>query len=142
MSKAPKPVGLYPLARRVGNLLFLSGVGPRIPGSGAHDEGVPGLKQDHNGNFLEFDFEAQAHGVLANVKAILETEGASWEDLVDITVFLTDMERDFAVWNRIYREHFEHVDPALRPCRTTLEVGGLPTPIAVELKCIAHIAQG
>jgi 2-aminomuconate deaminase len=76
---------------------------------------------------------------LANVKAILESEGARWEDLVDITVFLTDMPRDFATWNRVYREHFEHVDPALRPCRTTLEVGALPTPIAVELKCVAHI---
>ena len=103
MSNAPKPVGLYPLTRRVGDLLFLSGVGPRIPGSGAHDEGVPGLKQDHNGNFIEFDFEAQARGVLANVKAILEAEGAKWEDLVDITVFLTDMQRDFGTWNRVYK---------------------------------------
>ena len=141
MSNAPKPVGLYPLTRRVGDILFLSGVGPRIPGSGAHDEGVPGLKQDHNGNFTEFDFEAQARGVLANVKAILEAEGAKWEDLVDITVFLTDMQRDFGTWNRVYREHFEHVDPARRPCRTTMEIGALPTPIAVELKCIAHLGQ-
>ena len=102
---------------------------------------MPGLKQDHNGNFTEFDFEAQARGVLANVKAILEAEGAKWEDLVDITVFLTDMQRDFGTWNRVYREHFEHVDPARRPCRTTMEIGALPTPIAVELKCIAHLGQ-
>ena len=135
---APKPVGMYPLTRRFGHLLFLSGVCPRIPGSGAHDEGVPGLKQDHNGNFTDFDFEAQARGVLANVRAILESEGAKWEDLVDITVFLTDMQRDFTTFNRVYREHFEHIDAALRPCRTTMEVGALPTPIAIELKCVAH----
>ena len=92
-------------------------------------------------HFTEFDFEAQARGVLANVKAILEAEGATWEDLVDITVFLTDMQRDFGTWNRVYREHFEHVDPARRPCRTTMEIGALPTPIAVELKCIAHLGQ-
>jgi 2-aminomuconate deaminase len=138
---APKPVGLYPLTRRVGDLLFLSGVGPRIPGSGEHDEGVPGLKHDHNGNFAQFDFEAQAKGVFSNVRAILESEGARWEDLVDITVFLTDMQRDFTTFNRVYKAHFEHIEPALRPCRTTMEVGALPTPIAIELKCIAHCPE-
>jgi 2-aminomuconate deaminase len=140
-AQAPKPVGLYPLTRRVGNLLFLSGVGPRIPGSGAHDEGVPGLKLDHNGNFANFDFDAQAEGVLANVRAILELHGAQWEDLVDITVYLTDMQRDFAAFNRIYRAHFENVPEDKRPCRTTVEVGALPTPIAIELKCVAALSH-
>ena len=140
-AQAPKPVGLYPLARKVGNLLFLSGVGPRIPGSGAHDEGVPGLEQDHNGNFTAFDFDAQARSVLANVRAILEQHNARWEDLVDITVYLTDMQRDFPAFNRIYREHFEGVPEAQRPCRTTVEVSALPTPIAIELKCIAALSS-
>lgn len=140
-AQAPKPVGLYPLTRKVGGLLFLSGVGPRIAGSGAHDEGVPGLKQDHNGNFTAFDFDAQARGVLANVRAILEQNGAHWEDLVDITVYLTDMQRDFGAFNRIYKEHFENVPAELRPCRTTVEVGALPTPIAIELKCVASLAN-
>ena len=94
-SNAPKPVGLYPHARRVGNLLFLSGVGPRTAGSDAIDSGVPGLELDHNGNFKAFDFEAQVHSVFANVKSILEASGSSWEQLVDVTVFLVDMNRDF-----------------------------------------------
>ena len=114
-SKAPKAVGAYPHARRVGDLLFLSGVGPRTAGSGPHDSGVPGLKLDHNGNFEEFDFEAQVHSVFANVKAILESSGATWDDLVDITVFLTDMKRDFKTFNRIYAEYFT----GNQPCRTT-----------------------
>ena len=135
MSNAAKPVGLYPLTRRAGNLLFLSGVGPRIPGSGAHDEGVPGLEQDHNGNFTAFDLEAQARGVLANVKAILEASGSSWEQLVDVTVFLVDMNRDFHTFNRLYAEYFKDN----QPCRTTMEINRLPTPIAIELKCIATV---
>ena len=108
---------------------------------GAHDEGIPGLKQDHNGNFTAFDFDAQARGVLANVRAILEQNDARWEDLVDITVYLTDMKRDFGAFNRIYKEHFENVPAELRPCRTTVEVGALPTPIAIELKCVASLAN-
>lgn len=134
-SKAPKAVGAYPHARKVGNLLFLSGVGPRIAGSGEHDSGVPGLKLNHNGHFQEFDFEAQVHSVFANVKAILEAAGSDWEKLIDITVFLVDMKRDFPTFNRIYAEYF----PSNKPCRTTVEINALPTPIAIELKCIAEV---
>lgn len=135
-TKAPKPVGLYPLARHAGGLLFLSGVGPRIAGSDANDSGVPGLKLDHNGNFISFDFEAQVHSVFANVKAILEEHGSSWEKLVDIQVFLVDMKRDFQVFNKVYAEYFKDMDP--KPCRTTIAINALPTPIAIELKCIAN----
>ena len=132
--KAPKPVGLYPHARKVGNLLFLSGVGPRVQGSDQNDSGVPGLKLDHNGNFEAFDFEAQVHSVFANVKAVLEASGSSWDKLVDVTVFLVDMKRDFKTFNRIYAEYFKDN----QPCRTTCEINALPTPIAIELKCIAE----
>ena len=134
-SNAPKPVGLYPHARRVGNLLFLSGVGPRTAGTGPHDSGVPGLELDHNGNFKAFDFEAQVHSVFANVKAVLEASGSSWDQLVDVTVFLVDMHRDFHTFNRIYAEYFKEN----QPCRTTVEINRLPTPIAIELKCIAVV---
>ena len=133
--KAPKPVGLYPHARKVGNLLFLSGVGPRIAGSDATDSGVPGLKLDKNGNQLEFDFEAQVHSVFKNVRMVLEEAGSSWDQLVDVTVFLTDMKRDFQTYNRIYAEYFKDN----QPCRTTVAIDSLPTPIAIELKCIATI---
>lgn len=134
-NNAPKPVGLYPHARKVGNLLFLSGVGPRTAGSGPNDSGVPGLELDHNGNFKTFDFEAQVHSVFQNVKKILEASGSSWEELVDVTVFLVDMKRDFHTFNRIYAEYFKDN----QPCRTTCEINSLPTPIAIELKCIATI---
>lgn len=133
--KAPKAVGLYPHARKVGDLLFLSGVGPRVAGSGTHDSEVPGLKLDHNGNFEEFDFEAQVHSVFANVKAVLEEAGSSWENLVDVTVFLVDMKRDFKTFNKIYAEYFKDN----QPCRTTVAINSLPTPIAIELKCIASV---
>jgi 2-aminomuconate deaminase len=132
---APKPVGSYPHARRVGNLLFLSGVGPRVAGSDATDSAVPRLKLDKNGNFLEFDFEAQCHSVFQNVRAILEASGSKWENLVDVTVFLVNMKRDFHVYNRLYAEYFKDA----QPCRTTVEINSLPTPIAIELKCIATI---
>ncbi len=134
-SNAPKPVGLYPHARKVGNLLFLSGVGPRTAGSDANDSGVPGLELDHNGNFIAFDFEAQCRSVFDNVRAVLEASGSSWENLVDVTVFLVDMKRDFKTYNRIYAEYFKDN----QPCRTTVEINSLPTPIAIELKCIATI---
>lgn len=137
---APNPVGLYPHARRVGNLLFLSGIGPRAAGTDANNPQVPGLQLDKNGNFEAFDFEAQVHQVLANVKAVLEASGALMEDLVDITVFLTDMQRDFKTFNRVYAEYFREMDP--KPCRTTVEVGALPTAIAIELKCTAVIPEG
>lgn len=126
---APKPVGLYPHARRVGNLLFLSGIGPRDP---LTDE-VPGLKRSASGNFTEFDFEAQCHSVFQNVRRVLEDSGAKWENLVDVTVFLTDMQRDFQTYNRLYAEYFKEN----QPCRTTVGIDSLPTPIAIELKCIA-----
>jgi 2-aminomuconate deaminase len=130
---APKPVGLYPHARRAGNLLFLSGIGPRTV-EGDHS-GVPGLELDANGNFKAFDFEAQCHSVFKNVRAVVEGSGAKWENLVDVTVFLTDMKRDFHTYNRLYAEYFKDN----QPCRTTVEVKSLPTPIAIELKCIAYL---
>ncbi|MEJ6506161.1 MAG: Rid family hydrolase [Crocinitomicaceae bacterium] len=133
--KAPKPVGLYPHARKAGNLLFLSGVGPRVAGSDSNDSMVPGLKLDHNGNFLGFDFEAQCRSVFDNVKVILEESGSSWDELIDVTVFLVNMKRDFQVYNKIYAEYFKEN----LPCRTTVEINSLPTPIAIELKCIATI---
>ncbi|MFM7106498.1 MAG: RidA family protein [Flavobacteriales bacterium] len=132
---APKPVGAYPHARRVGNLLFLSGVGPRIAGSTAGDTSVPGLEMDKNGNFISFDFEAQCRNVFDNVKNILIASGSKWENLVDVTVFLVNMKRDFHVYNRLYAEYFKDA----QPCRTTVEINSLPTPIAIELKCIATI---
>ncbi len=132
--KAPKAVGAYPHARKVGNLLFLSGVGPRTAGSDKNDSGVPGLTLDHNGHFVKFDFEAQVHSVFANVKAVLEASGSSWDKLVDVTIFLVDMKRDFRTFNRIYAEYFKEN----QPCRTTCEISALPTPIAIELKCIAE----
>ena len=134
-NKAPKPVGLYPHARKVGELLFLSGVGPRIAGSNATDSEVPGLELDKNGNFLAFEFEAQCRSVFDNVRIILEESGSSWDQLVDVTVFLVDMKRDFQTYNKIYAEYFKDN----LPCRTTVEINSLPTPIAIELKCIATI---
>ena len=134
-NKAPKPVGLYPHARKAGNLLFLSGVGPRVAGSDNTDSKVPGLKIDKNGNFVEFSFEAQCRSVFENVKVILEEAGSDWNNLIDVTVFLVNMKRDFHVYNKIYAEYFEEN----QPCRTTVEINSLPTPIAIELKCIATI---
>ena len=128
-NKAPKPVGLYPHARKVGNLLFLSGIGPRDP----KDDSVPGLTLSKSGNYQSFDFVAQCHSVFNNVKRVLEASGAKWEDLVDVTVFLTDMKRDFDTYNRVYAEYFKDS----QPCRTTVGIDSLPTPIAIELKCIA-----
>ena len=134
-NKAPKPVGLYPHARRAGSLLFLSGVGPRVAGSNQTDSQVPGLKLDHNGNFIEFDFEAQCRSVFDNVKVILEESGSSWGELIDVTVFLVNMKRDFHIYNKVYAEYFKEN----QPCRTTVEINSLPTPIAIELKCVATI---
>jgi 2-aminomuconate deaminase len=135
INKAPKPVGLYPHARRVGDLLFLSGVGPRVAGSNENDSVVPGLELDQNGNFISFDFEAQCRSVFENVRIILEASGSSWGELVDVTVFLVNMKRDFQLYNRLYAEYFKDN----LPCRTTVEISSLPTPIAIELKCIASI---
>ena len=129
--RAPEPVGLYPHARRVGNLLFLSGVGPRERGT----KKIPGVELDASGNITSYDIEAQCHSVFNNVKLILEDSGSSWEELVDVTVFLTNMKDDFATYNRIYAEYFKNN----QPCRTTVEINCLPTPIAIELKVIATI---
>jgi len=129
--RAPEPVGLYPHARRVGNLLFLSGIGPRVRGS----KEIPGVKLRADGSIESYDIEAQARSVFANVRAVLEDAGSSWDRLVDVTVFLTDMKRDFSTYNRLWAEHFRDA----QPCRTTVEISALPTPIAIELKCIATV---
>jgi len=128
---ASKPLGAYPHARRAGNLLFLSGIGPRNP----KDNSIPGLELDKDGNILKYDIEAQTHAVFANVKAVLEASGSSWNKMIDVTVFLTNMKKDFPVYNKIYGEYFKDV----QACRTTVEVKSLPTPIAIELKVIATI---
>ncbi|HEU5398026.1 MAG TPA: RidA family protein [Gammaproteobacteria bacterium] len=130
-SKAPEPIGLYPHARRVGGLLFLSGVGPRRRGS----KDIPGVTLGPDGGILAYDIEAQCRSVFENVRHILEDAGSSWDKLVDVTVFLTDMRRDFQAYNRLYAEYFKDN----QPCRTTVQVTALPTPIAIELKCIATI---
>ena len=124
-------MGAYPHARRAGNLLFLSGIGPRRRGS----REIPGVRLRPDGTVESYDIEAQCRSVFENVRAVLEDAGARWEDLVDVTVFLTDIKRDFAAYNRLYAEYFQGV----RPCRTTVEVAALPTPIAIELKCIAEV---
>jgi len=128
---APEPVGLYPHARKVGNLLFLSGVGPRERGT----KKIPGVELDDSGNIVSYDIEAQCHSVFKNVRVILEDAGSGWDRLVDVTVFLTNMKDDFAIYNKIYAEYFKDN----QPCRTTVEINCLPTPIAIELKCIATI---
>ena len=128
---ASTPLGAYPHARRVGNFLFLSGIGPRNP----VDNKVPGLQTDAAGNILSHDIAAECHAVFANVKAVLEASGSSWERIVDVTVFLTNMKKDFPVYNKIYGEYFSKV----QACRTTVEVKSLPTPISIELKVIATV---
>ncbi len=129
--KAATPLGAYPHARRVGNLLFLSGIGPRSP----KDNSIPGLELDPDGKIIKYDIEAECHSVFANVKAVLEASGSSWDKIIDVTVFLTNMKKDFPVYNKIYAEYFT----AVQACRTTVEVKSLPTPIAIELKVIATI---
>jgi 2-aminomuconate deaminase len=132
-SRAPEPVGLYPHARRVGNLLFLSGVGPREKGT----KKIPGVELNDKGELVSYDIEAQCRSVFQNVRYILEDAGSSWERIVDVTVFLTNMKKDFAVYNKLYAEYFAEN----QPCRTTVEINALPTPIAIELKVIATIDQ-
>ena len=132
---APRPVGAYPHARRVGNLLLLSGIGPRNPA----DNTVPGNQHDADGKLVGHDITAQTHAVFANVRAVLEASGSRWEDLVDVTVYLIDMARDFKAYNAVWAEHFP--DPASAPCRTTLGIDALPTPIAIELKCTASFKE-
>jgi 2-aminomuconate deaminase len=130
-SRAPEPVGLYPHARRVGNLLFLSGVGPRERGT----KKIPGVDLDEKGNIISYNIEEQCHSVFRNIRYILEEAGSSWNNIVDVTVFLTNMKDDFPVYNKVYAEYFKDN----QPCRTTLEINCLPTPIAIELKVIATI---
>ncbi|MCO7227337.1 RidA family protein [Pleionea sp. CnH1-48] len=129
--KAPEPVGLYPHARKVGDLLFLSGVGPRQRGT----KDIPGVTLNEAGDIVDYDIEAQCRSVFDNVRMILEESGSSWDKLVDVTVFLTNMKDDFKTYNKIYAEYFQ----SNQPCRTTVEINSLPTPIAIELKCIATL---
>ena len=134
-ANAPKPVGNYPHARRVGNLLFLSGIGPRDPSSNA----IIGDVHDADGYLISYDIEAQCRAAFANVRTILKASGARWEDLVDVTVYLTNMDHDFKAYNAVWAEHFPDIDHA--PCRTTIGITALPTPIAIELKCIAVVGN-
>ena len=130
-ANAPRPMGMYPHARRVGNLLFLSGIGPRDAASNA----ILGDVHDADGHLISYDIELQCRAVFANVRVVLQTSGAHWEDLTDVTVYLTDMARDFKAYNAVWAEYFPDIDRA--PCRTTVGITALPTPIAIELKCIA-----
>ena len=130
--RAPEPVGAFPHAKRAGNLLFLSGIGPRVRGS----KEIPGVTLDDGGNIVGYDIETQCHAVFENVRLVLEDAGASWNDIIDVTVFLTDMKKDFPIYNRIYPQYFAGAGKP-NPTRTTVEVGALPTPIAIELKVIA-----
>jgi 2-aminomuconate deaminase len=130
---APQAVGAYPHAKRVGNWIYLSGVGPRLAGSNE----VPGNKTDSEGRLVEYDISAQCHSVIKNIQSILSEAGASLKNLVDVTVFLTDMKRDFSTFNEIYAGYFREAGP----CRTTVEVNALPTEIAIELKCIAYLGE-
>jgi len=128
---APEPMGLYPHAKKVGNLLFLSGVGPRKKGT----KEIPGVRLDEDGKIISYDIELQCHSVFKNVKMILEDSGSNWNNLIDVTVFLTNMKDDFNKYNELYGKYFKDN----QPCRTTVEIISLPTPIAIELKCIATI---
>lgn len=130
-NNASTPLGAYPHARKVGNLLFLSGIGPRNP----KDNSIPGLELDQEGNIVNYDIVAECHSVFANIKAVLEASGSSWEKIVDVTVFLTNMKKDFPLYNKVYADYFS----SIQACRTTVEVKSLPTPIAIELKVIATI---
>ena len=130
---APKPVGAYPHARRVGDFLFLSGIGPRKPGTNE----IPGNQYDAEGKLIDYDIAAQCHSVFYNIRQVLKSAGADWSQLVDVTVFLTNMDRDFKIFNQIYAEYFKEN----QPCRTTVEINKLPTPIAIELKCVAMVGE-
>src|SRR5436190_2886495 len=136
-SRAPEPVGAFPHAKRVGDLLFLSRIGPRVRGS----KEIPGVTLDQAGNIAGYDIEMQCRAVFENVRLVLEDAGATWNDIVDVTVFLTSMKKDFPVYNKLYAEHFAGSGKP-NPTRTTVEVTALPTPIAIELKVIAHLGRG
>jgi len=132
-SKAPEPVGLYPHARKAGDFLYLSGIGPRKKGS----KEIPGVTLNNEGEIVEYDIKEQCRSVFDNVKTVLEDCGASWENLLDVTVFLTNIKDDFKKYNEVYAEYFKEI----RPTRTTVEINALPTPIAIELKCIAYLGD-
>ena len=134
-TRAPEPVGAFPHAKRVGNFLFLSGIGPRVRGS----KQIPGVTLGPGGEVVEYDIETQCRAVFENVRLVLEDSGARWNDIVDVTVFLTDMKKDFHTYNKLYAQYFSG-DGKPNPTRTTLEVGALPTPIAIELKVIAAVS--
>jgi 2-aminomuconate deaminase len=134
--RAPEPVGAFPHAKRVGSLLFLSGIGPRKRGS----KEIPGVTLDSKGNVKSYDIKTQCRAVFENVRLVLEDAGASWNDIVDVTVFLTNMKKDFPIYNELYAEYFAG-DGKPNPTRTTVEVTALPTPIAIELKVIAAPAE-
>src|SRR5438128_6217830 len=135
--RAPEPVGAFPHAKRVDNLLFLSGIGPRTRGS----KEIPGVTLDSAGKITSYDIEKQCRAVFDNVRLVLEDAGANWNDIVDVTVFLTDMKKDFPTYNKLYAEYFAGAGKP-SPTRTTVEVTALPTPIAIELKVIAHLGRG
>jgi 2-aminomuconate deaminase len=135
-SRAPEPVGAFPHAKRVGNFLFLSGIGPRVRGS----KEIPGVTLDQSGNISSYDIETQCRAVFENVRLVLEDAGASWIDIVDVTVFLTNMKKDFPIYNKLYAEYFAG-EGKPNPTRTTIEVTALPTPIAIELKVLAAIGK-
>jgi 2-aminomuconate deaminase len=130
-SKAPEPVGLYPHAKRIGDFLFLSGIGPRERGT----KKIPGVELNDDGKIISYDIETQCHSVFKNVRAVLEDSGSSWDKIIDVTVFLTNMKDDFPKYNKLWAEYFKD-NP---PCRTTVEIKSLPTPIAIELKVIATV---
>src|SRR4029077_2191906 len=134
--RAPEPVGAFPHAKRVGNFLFLSGIGPRVRGS----KEIPGVTLDPAGKIVSYDIEKQCRAVFENVRVVLEDAGATWNDIVDVMVFLTNMKKDFPIYNRLYSEYFAG-DGKPNPTRTTIEVGALPTPIAIELKVIAAVGK-
>lgn len=129
-AQAPEPVGAYPHARRFGDLLFLSGVGPRKPGT----KKIPGVELDAEGHITSYDVVLQTESVIENIRIILEASGSSLERIIDVQVFLTNMKADFKAFNEVYAKHFTAIDAT----RTTVEVGALPTPIAVEFKVIAY----
>jgi len=135
-SRAPEPMGAFPHAKRVGNLLFLSGIGPRVRGS----KEIPGVTLDSTGNIVSYDIEAQCRAVFENVRLVLEDAGAQWSDIVDVTVFLTHMKKDFPIYNKLYAEYFAGAGKP-NPTRTTVEITALPTPIAIELKVIAAVKE-
>ena len=135
-SRAPEAVDAFPHARRVGHLLFLSGIGPRVRGS----KEIPGVTLDSAGNIASYDIEKQCHAVFENVRLVLEDAGSSWNDIVDVTVFLTNIKKDFPIYNKLYAEYFAGSGKP-NPTRTTIEVTALPTPIAIELKVIAAMGS-